>query len=239
MAASLSIAFREVGPLPFSIVPMRFGVRPLLDGQPEKARPQGPRTRRPCRSFLAVSGFAFVSDCPKASVAAPVSCLMAGRSGLCVSKTRNNSAGSISTCRRTGCCASDGRKGDSRICLAGGKAGGDCRGAAAMVAASRRLDGGGERAGTAVGVAPSRVIDAGPLARCRRPLISPSPATPATGAGSPNSSSSRRLATLPPCALMAFAFSPPGRTLWIDTGAAALSPLRLSRPSGSGLSKLT
>jgi hypothetical protein len=35
--SELNIAFREVGPLPFSIVLMRLGVRPPLDGQPEEA----------------------------------------------------------------------------------------------------------------------------------------------------------------------------------------------------------
>ena len=45
-----------------------------------------------------------------------------------------------STCCRTGCDASDGRKGDSGTSLAGGTAG-DCRGAAAVVALSRGLSG--------------------------------------------------------------------------------------------------
>src|SRR5271165_7466168 len=92
--SELSIAFCEVGPLPFSIVLMRLGVRPLLDGQPEEAFQLGPKGResevylaRFCRFRCYV-----VSDCPKASVA---SCSMAGCSGLCVSKTRNSSAGSI------------------------------------------------------------------------------------------------------------------------------------------------
>src|SRR5271166_3161854 len=43
--SELSIAFREVGPLPFSIVLMRLGVRPLLDGQPEEAFQLGPKGR--------------------------------------------------------------------------------------------------------------------------------------------------------------------------------------------------
>jgi hypothetical protein len=37
--------FREVGPLSFSIVLMRLGVRPLLDGQPEEAFQLGPKGR--------------------------------------------------------------------------------------------------------------------------------------------------------------------------------------------------
>src|SRR5208337_330205 len=41
--SELRIAFREVGPLSFSVVLMRFGVRPLLDGQPEKAFQLGPK----------------------------------------------------------------------------------------------------------------------------------------------------------------------------------------------------
>src|SRR5271166_5551747 len=95
--SELSIAFREVGPLPFSIVLMRLGVRPLLDGQPEEAFQLGPKGRE-SEVYLArfcLSGVTLVSDCPKASVAAAASCSMAGCSGLCVSETRNSSAGSI------------------------------------------------------------------------------------------------------------------------------------------------
>ena len=95
--SELRIAFPEVGPLSFSIVLMRFGVRPLLDGQPEKAFQLGPKGRE-CDGYVVrfcSSGVALVSDCPKASVAAPASCSMAGCSGLCASKTRNSSAGSI------------------------------------------------------------------------------------------------------------------------------------------------
>src|SRR5271165_2029361 len=81
----------------FSIVLMRLGVRTLLDGQPEEAFQLGPKGRE-SEVYLArfcLSGVTLVSDCPKASVAAAASCSMAGCSGLCVSETRNSSAGSI------------------------------------------------------------------------------------------------------------------------------------------------
>src|SRR5271156_5249698 len=43
--SKLSDAFREVGPLSFSVVLMRFGVPPLLDGQPENAFQLGTKGR--------------------------------------------------------------------------------------------------------------------------------------------------------------------------------------------------
>ena len=96
--SKLSDAFREVGPLSFSVVLMRFGVPPLLDGQPEnafqlgtKGRERGGDVVRFCR-FRYYAGF---SSNPKASIAVVASCSMAGSSGPCASKTRKSSAGSI------------------------------------------------------------------------------------------------------------------------------------------------
>ena len=75
-----------------------------------------------------------------------------------------------------------------------------------------------------------------PLARCRPRRISQRPATPVTGASSPNSSSSRTRGTRRAFEPTASACSTPGRRLWTDSGIGRSSRWR---PAPGGLGKQT